>query len=370
MIPDGTARPLFTPFTVNGLTTRNRVVMAPMTRERSPDGVPGDDVAAYYARRAAADVGLIVTEGTYVDHPAAGTRSDVPHFHGAAALAGWAKVATAVHDQGGKIIPQLWHVGAARTPGSPPVREGPVHSPSGRSHTGSDVGAAMNHRDIEETVDAFARATAAAERLGFDGIELHGAHGYLIDQFLWSRTNERGDRYGGDPSSRSRFAAELVAACRAAVAASFPIFFRTSQWKMENHQARLADSPGELERLLAPLADAGVDVFHASTRRYWTPEFEGSNLNLAGWIRKLTGRPTVTVGSVGLDSDFDSPASWRGDAGSTGLGELEDRLDREEFDLVAVGRALLADPRWAAKVRSGQGDDVVPFDKSKVSTLH
>jgi 2,4-dienoyl-CoA reductase-like NADH-dependent reductase (Old Yellow Enzyme family) len=109
---------LFTPFTLGNLTLANRIVMAPMTRNHSPDGVPGDDVVAYYRRRAEHGVGLIMTEGTVIDHPASSSSPRVPWFHGDAALAGWARVATAVHAAGGRIMPQLWHVGMARKPGS------------------------------------------------------------------------------------------------------------------------------------------------------------------------------------------------------------------------------------------------------------
>src|SRR5438093_13526114 len=112
--------PLFTPFTFKRLTLRNRIVMAPMTRNFSPGGVPGPDVAAYYRRRAENGVGLIITEGTVIDHPAASGNPSVPHFFGDRALAGWSKVLAAVRDAGGTIMPQLWHVGAARKPGSEP----------------------------------------------------------------------------------------------------------------------------------------------------------------------------------------------------------------------------------------------------------
>ncbi|GAB3297240.1 NADH:flavin oxidoreductase [Parasphingorhabdus pacifica] len=369
-MPESTDQTLFSPFTVGDLTVPNRIAMAPMTREFSPGGVPDADVVEYYARRAAADVGLIITEGTYVEHPAAGTSDRVPRFYGEEAHAGWSEVVEAVHGQGGKIIPQLWHVGVHRVPGAPPFTDSPVHSPSGVWSDGAEIGDAMSLRDIEETIDAFAKGAASAERLGFDGIELHGAHGYLVDQFLWGRTNHREDRYGGDPISRVRFAADIAAACRDAVSSSFPIFFRTSQWKMGDYQARLADTPDELERLLAPLVEAGVDVFHGSTRRYWTPEFEGSELNLSGWIKKLTGLPTVTVGSVGLNSAFTSRASWEGEAGVSDLDELHARLDRGEFDLVAVGRALLGDPAWASKVRAQRTEDIAPFAKDTLGTLH
>ncbi|NJP99525.1 NADH:flavin oxidoreductase [Streptomyces zingiberis] len=357
------------PLTLGGLTVRNRLAMAPMTREYSPGGVPGPDVAAYYARRAAAGVGLLITEGTYVDHPSAGTSDRVPRFHGEEPLAGWGRVADAVHAAGGRIVPQLWHVGMARDAGAPPVPEAPPVGPSGVPVKDSEPGRAMTLDDIDDVVAAFASAAAAAEARGFDGIELHGAHAYLIDQFLWAHTNRRDDAYGGDLLARTRFAAEIIAACRGAVSPDFPILFRLSQWKMSDYTARLAESPQELEALLAPLAEAGADVFHCSTRRYWEPAFEGSGLNLAGWARKLSGLPTVTVGSVGLSSEFMS--SFRGEpADVTGLDDLLDRLEREEFDLVAVGRALLADPEWAAKVLDGRTAELKPFTPEALGSLY
>ncbi|WP_395298126.1 NADH:flavin oxidoreductase [Kitasatospora hibisci] len=357
------------PVTINGLTVPNRIVMAPMTRRFSPGGVPGEDVRSYYARRAAAGVGLIVTEGTYVGHESAGQSDDVPRFHGEEQLAGWARVAEDVHEAGGTIVPQLWHIGMVRRQGDPPFADAPAIGPSGVRLDGTEgTGRAMTRTDLDAVIGAFAEAAAAAERIGFDGVELHGAHGYLLDQFLWAGTNRRTDAYGGDPVARTRFTAELVAAVREAVSPGFPVIFRYSQWKSENYDARLAETPRELEAILAPLAAAGVDAFHASTRRYWLPEFDGSDLNLAGWTRKLTGRPAITVGSVGLDGDFVRAFMGEG-APVQGIDDLLDRLEREEFDLVAVGRALLQDPQWAAKVLAGRFADLHPYDATAVRTL-
>ncbi|WP_416072001.1 NADH:flavin oxidoreductase [Streptomyces sp. ID05-04B] len=357
------------PVSINGLTVPNRIVMAPMTRMFSPDGVPGDDVVSYYGRRAAAGVGLIVTEGTYVGHDSAGQSDRVPRFHGTEQLAGWAKVAEAVHAGGGKIVPQLWHIGMVRKQGEPPYADAPAVGPSGIRLDGTEgAGKAMTQRDLDDVIGAFAEAAAAAERIGFDGVELHGAHGYLLDQFLWAGTNRRTDAYGGDLVARTKFAAEIVAAVRATVSAEFPVIFRYSQWKSDAYDARLAETPEELEALLAPLAAAGVDAFHASTRRYWLPEFDGSDLNLAGWTKKLTGKPAITVGSVGLDGDFLKGFAGEG-APVKGLDDLLDRLERDEFDMVAVGRALLQDPEWAAKVLGGRLDELKPYDAAALRTL-
>ncbi|MDT0470887.1 NADH:flavin oxidoreductase [Streptomyces sp. DSM 41014] len=367
--PSRAAEILSRPVSLNGLTVPNRIVMAPMTREFSPGGIPGDDVVSYYARRAAAGVGLIVTEGTYVGHPSAGLSDSIPRFHGEEQLAGWAKVAAEVHAAGGTIVPQLWHIGMVREQGQPPFADAPAVGPSGlRIGADEPTGRAMTQDDLDDVIDAFAEAAVAAERIGFDGIELHGAHGYLLDQFLWAGTNRRTDSYGGDPVARTKFAAEIVAAVREKVSAGFPILFRYSQWKQDAYQARLAETPQELEAILAPLAAAGVDAFHASTRRYWEPEFDGSDLNLAGWTKKLTGRPVVTVGSVGLDGDFFS--AFRGEGSSTrGIDDLLDALERDEYDLVAVGRALLQDPLWARKVLDGRTGELQAYEASALKTL-
>lgn len=188
---------LFTPFQCKGLTLRNRFVMAPMTRTFSPDGIPSDDVAGYYQRRALADVGLILTEGTVINRPASKNHKDIPNFYGEEALAGWKNVIRKVHEANGKIAPQIWHVGnipsEEYTPGSP--YEGPDN---------------MTSEDIEKTIQAYADAARSARDLGFDAFEIHGAHQYLIDQFFWDQTNHRSDDYGGKTlRERSRFAIDV-----------------------------------------------------------------------------------------------------------------------------------------------------------------
>ncbi|MGW2341700.1 NADH:flavin oxidoreductase [Streptomyces sp. NPDC001661] len=357
------------PVALNGLTVPNRIAMAPMTRMFSPNGIPGEDVRSYYARRAAAGVGLIITEGTYVGHDSAGDSDRVPRFHGEEQLAGWAKVAEDVHAAGGTIVPQLWHIGMVRKEGRPPFAEAPAVGPSGIRVDGTEnAGRAMTQADLDDVIGAFAQAAADAERIGLDGVEVHGAHGYLLDQFLWSGTNRRSDAYGGDAVARTKFAAEIVAAIRERVSAEFPVIFRYSQWKQEAYDARLAETPEELEAILAPLSAAGVDVFHASTRRYWRPEFDGSDMNLAGWTKKLTGKPTITVGSVGLDGDFIRAFAGEGSP-VKGIDDLLDSLERDEFDMVAIGRALLQDPQWAAKVLAGRFDELQPYDAAALKTL-
>lgn len=366
--------PLFTPFTVKSLKLANRILMAPMTRQKSPGGVPGDDVAAYYRKRAAGGVGLIVTEGTTIDHTTASYHTDIPNLHDPRALAGWRNVCAQVHDAGGRIASQLWHVGAHRVMGAEPNPGVPPSSPSGLKNATDKVGEPMSSKDVTDIIAAFGRAAAAAKDCGFDAVEIHGAHGYLVDQFFWDATNKRADEWGGaDLATRARFGVEVTKAVRHAVGADFPIIFRFSQWKLGDYGARSIPTPDDLGKLLNPLADAGVDVFHASSRRFWTPEFSGSDLNLAGWAKKLTGKPTVTVGSVSLHLE-------PGD--ETGAREAVDPFNRdhlqtlvggiakEDFDLVAVGRMLLANPDWANQLRAGNVAGLKPFGRHYTASLY
>ena len=353
---------LFRPFITPKLSLKNRIVMAPMTRSFSPGGIPGANVAEYYARRAEGEVGLIITEGTGVARPGALNDLAVPHFHGEQALEGWANVVTAVHKAGGKIAPQLWHVGGAINPASKEPHA--AESPSGLFKAGMPYGEAMTVADIAATIAAFATAAADAKRLGFDAVELHGAHGYLIDQYQWDGTNQRTDTWG---QQRGRFAQEIVGAVRAEIGDDFPLILRLSQWKQQDFDAKLATTPDAMAEWLEPLSQAGVDIFHCSQRRFWEPEFDGSDLNFAGWARKVTGKPSITVGSVGLSGEF--IAGFGGEASTPApIDDLIARMEREEFDLVAVGRALIVDPDWAAKTRE-QRADFAPFDRSALGTL-
>ncbi|MEU4619395.1 12-oxophytodienoate reductase [Actinoplanes sp. NPDC023801] len=345
---------LASPVTIAGLELPNRFVMAPMTRFRSPGGVPTDEVAAYYRRRAGNGVGLIVTEGTLVGHPSASHETTVPRMTAGAAEEGWRKVTGAVHAAGGRIATQLWHLGSERRP----VDGIPAWTPSGTTGTPEPASAAgsppmrtMSTADIDAIVAAFAESARVAARAGFDAIEIHAAHGYLLDEFLWPATNRRTDAFGGSPARRAAFPAEVIRAVRG----ELPVIIRFSQFKERAYEARIADSPAELETILTTLADAGADVFHASQRRFWEPAFPGSRLNLAGWARKLTGRPSITVGSIGLTSDF--PAS-------RAMARLGEGLADGEFDLVAAGRILLGNPSWARLVTEGRPAEIRDYEKA------
>lgn len=380
--------PLFEPLQLGEhLTLKNRIVMAPMTRNRSPDGVPGNDVADYYRRRAENDVALIVTEGAAVAHPAAVGDAGleefaVPEMFGEVALEAWRHVVAEVHGAGGLIFPQLWHQGVMRREGSGrhpharSMRPSGLWGPPGR-RTSSDAAyladmaeptRPMTDSEIADVIAAFAESAAAAKSVGFDGIAVHGAHGYLFDTFFWEETNRRDDHFGGDIVGRSRFASEVVRAIRAAVGPDLPIMFRFSQWKQQDFDARVAGTPAELERWLGVLVDAGVDILDPSTRVFDTPAFESSDVSLAGWTRKLTGKPTMAVGSIGLEKDLYAQMAPGQGIASGNLDRVMARFERGEFDLVGVGRSLIADPAWAVRARARE--PFKPYTLEDLATLH
>lgn len=367
---------LFRPFSHKGLSLRNRTVMAPMTRrfcdERS---IPTHDVVKYYRKRAEGEVGLIVSEGITVDHPSASFDRRIPALSTRDQVEGWRKVTEAVHGAGGAMAAQLWHVGRARTLKNAPSPEAPtLSSTSRRCRVPSSLGVpyarprAMTVEEIAEVQRAFGRSAALAREAGFDAVEVHGAHGYLVDQFLWAFANDRTDDYGGSLENRLRFAVELVREIRRAVGDDYPVLFRFSQWKLDDYGARLAETPEELGRILRPLKEAGVDLFHASQHDHLEPAFPPSPLNLAGWTERITGQPAVAVGKVGLSVAFTD--SYRGVEGPVRpLDGLLAQMERGDFSLAAVGRALIADPSFVKKVREGRFDEVIPFRKEMLSRL-
>ncbi len=359
MVHDERLQALFTPISIRSVSIPNRFAMAPMTRMASPGGVPGPDVAAYYRRRAVGGTGLIITEGIRLGDPAAGYPARIPTLTAGDALAGWRTVTDAVHGEGAVIAAQLWHQGAERKD-----RDGVAAvSPSGIDSAGHPNGRALDIGELPAIAEDFATAAANAREAGFDAVELHGAHGYLLDEFLWAQTNQRTDHYGGSLAARTRFPVEVVAAVRAAAGPDFPILYRFSQWKANRYDAVLASTPDELAAVLTPLVAAGVDMLHPSTRRHYVPAFPDSDptLSLAGWTKKLTGVPVIAVGSIGLQTEF-RPGNSEDPVPPASAERLLEQFREGEFDIAAVGRALLADPNWVNRLRDGELEGFTGYD--------
>lgn len=355
---------LFAPLRIKSLQLTNRFVMPGMQRGWCVDGHPPLRLADYYAARARGGVQLIISECIAVDHPAASRTRKYGRLADDTARE-WGRCAEAIHRAGGHFFTQLGHDGALLAePDGDYFAGSPVLSPSGLMKPGTPVGGPAGLADLDAIKSAFVRSARIAKLIGADGVEIHACHGYLLDQFLWSGTNRRDDRYGGpDVADRVRFPAEVVQAVRDEVGADFPISVRLSQWKMTDYQAQVARSAAEFGVLLEAFVRAGADVFHVSTRRFGDVAWPDSPLSLAGWARKLSGKPIIAVGGVGLTIDMVESFSGQETQGPAEINfpALARGFQVGEFDLIAVGRSNIADPEWVAKVRAGEWDRIRQF---------
>jgi len=370
--PQPDIAPLLQPLEIGRLRLRNRFVLPGMQRAWTVDGAPTGRMREYYRQRALGGTALVITEACAVDHPSATSNSLFGWLTARTARA-WESCVAAVHAAGGAIFLQLWHQGAVDTGGADKLSGFVALSPSGLAHPDKPFGRAASAAELTAIRQAFVRSAIYAQQAGADGVEVHACHGYLLDQFLWPATNRRTDRYGGAAmSGRAAFPAEVIAAVREATGPDFTISVRISQWKEADYEAAIAATPGELGQLIEILRSAGADLFHVSTRRFWTAEWEGSDLGLAGWVKSFTsGAPVIAVGSVGLDIDVMATLDGE-EAAPTGAGRIEDlvrRFRRGDFDLVSVGRSQIGDPDWVAKVRDARIGEIRPFRRADIAFL-
>lgn len=358
---------LFAPFELGRCKLANRFVMPAMQRGFGSDFQPSERLIEHYRSSVEGGVSLVISESCAIDHPTASGQDLALHLEPATSAA-WARCVDAVHGAGGSMLIQLWHEGALRQAGLGRYPDADTLSPSGLIQSGQENGRAATLAEIDELVASYVRTAELAEAVGSDGVEIHGAHGYLIDQFLWADTNRRTDDYGGpELRDRLRFPARVVDAIRERVSPDFLVGFRFSQWKEVDYEARLFDSPDELALMLNTLADAGVDLFHASTRYFWQPLEWAGDRTLAAWTKTLVDRPVIAVGSVGLNIDAMTMFETTREAESTAehsVFDLEQRLRRGEFDLVAVGRSVLGDAEWVTKVEGGRYAHIRPFRRA------
>jgi 2,4-dienoyl-CoA reductase-like NADH-dependent reductase (Old Yellow Enzyme family) len=362
---------LFQPFVHGRLSLRNRVVMAPMTRRMAADdGIVTRASLEYYRRRAAGEVGLIVSEGTAIDSRHAYDTPTVPRIETEEQIAAWGNVVAAVRAEGGAFAPQLWHTGRLA---ADPIGPIDAEMPPRADGTPRPRVRAMTADDFEQVLDAFERAARGCVAIGCDALEIHGAHGYLLDSFLSESTNGRTDEWGGSIENRMRFPLAVIRRVRAAVGPDFPILYRFSQWKMEDYREIKFRSPDDLRVWVEAAREAGVDVFHVSTRRATDPAFEPevdpAGRTLASWTRELSGRPVVAVGAVTVTRSMDETRD-----GATGNAVADPApalrlLEDGEADLLAVGRALIANPDWARVVREGRWRELIPYDSKMLATL-
>lgn len=363
--------PLFQPLTIRKTRLRNRFVMPGMQRGFMDDGSPTQKMVDYMRRCAAGGVGLIISESTSPDHPSAYWQPMMGRLE-PGTLRAWKNVVTAVRGEGATFFQQIWHPGSMRkvAPGHP-LAEHPAWSPSGLIQTGRVNGHAMTYQDLQDLKQAYVRAAENAQTLGADGVEIHSAHGYLLDQFLWAETNVRQDGYSG-PSlvERARYPIEIAAAIRKAVGDDFVISYRFSQFKEVDYGAAVASGPEDLRAMLDALRAAGVDMFNVSSRRFlkaeW-PDREHPDYTIAEWTKSMTDAAVMTCGSVGLnvemfanlfDDEEPSELSIERD-----LRALAERVERGTLDLVGVGRMHIANNDFVNKVRDLRFRELALFNK-------
>ncbi len=341
---------LFDPIQAGDLHLANRIAMAPLTRNRSPRAVPRDITATYYAQRASA--GLLITEGTAITHQGQGY-SDVPGLYGTEQLDGWKRVTQAVHARGGKIVSQLWHVGrvshtALQPEGGAPVAPSAVRAQSqtylvdAASGQGQFVPTseprALAAEELPDIVHAFAAAARnAVQTAGFDGVEIHGANGYLLDQFLKDGANQRKDDYGGGIANRVRLMVEVTRAVVDAIGGG-RVGIRLSPVTPAN-DIRDSDPQPLFEHLARELAPLGLAFIHVIEGATGGPrEVEGRPFDYAAFknaYRSAGGRGAWMVNN-GYDRDMAQEALASGRA-----------------DIVAFGRAFISNPDLAERLRRG-----------------
>ena len=360
--------PLFEPLSVGPLTLRNRFVMPGMQREWCVEGAPTPRLVEYYRRRGAGGTALIVSEACAIDHPTS-TQSTQYAWLTERTRDAWARCVDAVRGEGAEFLIQLWHEGAVRDVGGDgPLAEHPTVSPSGLITSHHENGRALTGDELDELAAAYVRSATLAREIGASGVEVHAAHGYLLDQFLWGDTNRRDDGHGGDDiRDRLRFPTRIIAAVREAIGPDMAISVRFSQWKEADYKARIANTPDELKVVVEGFESAGADMIHASTRRFWTPEWPelDADLGLAGWVKRYATVPVAAVGSLGLATDVMTDLKGRPatQTGRPAFEELLRRFERGDFDMMTVGRAQIADPQWVEKVRRGAIEELQTYDE-------
>jgi N-ethylmaleimide reductase len=330
---------LFTPTSLGKLSLRNRIVMAPLTRSRAIGNVPNELMEKYYRLRA--DAGLILTEGTSPSANGLGY-ARIPGLFNDAQVKGWRRVTDGVHKAGGKIFTQLMHTGRVSHPANMPAGSR-VLAPSAIAAPGEmwtdshalqphPVPVAMSEADIAQAIAEYANAAKLAIEAGFDGVELHAANGYLIDQFLNTASNQRTDRWGGSIENRIRFAVEVAKASAAAIGAEH-IGMRISPYGVFNGMAPDAEMDAMYEKLIAGLNTIGLVYIHI---------VDHSSM----------GAPEV---SPALKAKI--RAAFKGKyilSGGYDLTRANADLDANSGDLVAFGRPFISNPDLVQKMLKGQ----------------
>lgn len=359
--------PLFADWRLNRLELRNRLVVAPMTRiSASQEGMPTEAMARYYERFARGGFGLVITEGTYTDQAYSQGYANQPGLSDRQQAQGWQQTVNLVHAAGGKIVAQLMHAGALsqanrfrnETVGPSAVQPKGRQMAVYRGHGLYCLPHSMSEAEIEQVIEGFARAAIfAVETAGFDGVEIHGANGYLLDQFLTQHTNLRSDSWGGSIERRICLSAKIARAVRQAVGSAVPVGMRISQAKVNDSAHKWKEAEAGAAIVFGTLADAGLDYIHVTEHEAWQPAFGDNTPSLISLAHK--NAPGLTIIANGNLHDPQRAAQ----ALSNGA------------DLIALGRGALANPAWPRLIADGCAPKnfdpalLSPFGDIKLSEL-
>ena len=334
---------LLEPIRLGQLCLKNRIVMPPMeARLNGPDGSITRRMIRYYAERAKGGAGLIIVQNTHVDGKASRSAASQGGIHHDHMIAGLNELAEAIQSYRTAAVIQIGHGGRQCAPGAAPM---PPVAPSAIPYSGGVMPRELTLAEIEEIQDAFAEAARRAKQSGFDGVEIHGAHGYLICEFLSPNSNRRTDKYGGNLENRARFPLEIVRKVREQVGNDFVVGYRLSADEYVPGGLELEET-GKFARMIE---EAGISYIHVSAGTYDSlphmvpPMYiERAHLvHLAEGIKKLVNVPVITVGALDVET-------------------AEEALREGKADLAALGRALIADPEIPNKLGSDRLDDIRP----------
>jgi 2,4-dienoyl-CoA reductase-like NADH-dependent reductase (Old Yellow Enzyme family) len=348
----GTSKEILSAYDIKGATLRNRLAVAPMTRvSATEDGLATDAMRRYYARFAAGGFGLVITEGLYTDRAHAQGYRDQPGLADDAQARSWTEITRDAHAHGTRMFAQLMHAGALsqgnrfRAHNVAPSAVRPVGEQMRFYHGEGQYPepVALDADGIREVLAGFVEAAVRAVRIGgFDGIEIHGANGYLLDQFLTAATNRRGDRWGGDVRGRVTLLAEVLAAVKSAVGGAVPVGIRISQGKVNDFTSKWPGGEADARVIFGTLAAAGADFIHVTEFEAWQPAFAGGGDTLVALARRhAPGVPLIANG--GLHDE-----ARAGEVLALGA------------DLIALGRGALANPDMPRLL--AQDEAQRPFD--------
>ncbi|WP_246943725.1 NADH:flavin oxidoreductase [Bacillus pinisoli] len=345
---------LFSATNIKAIPLTNRIGLAPMTRtSATPEGLATEDMARYYTNFAKGGFGLIITEGTYTDDQYSQGYFNQPGIINEAQIDAWKQVTSSVKQQDAKIFMQLMHAGAL-SQGNRYTTE--TAGPSAVKPQGEQLGfyggsgefalpKVMTETDIQNVIQGFVKAAKNAKEAGFDGVEIHGANGYVLDQFLTDYTNERQDEYGGAIEKRLRLSIEVVKAIREAVGVDYPVGIRISQAKVNDPNHKWKGGESDAEIIFTKLEDAGVDFIHIAEPNAAAPAFGESGPSLIELVKKYTDTVVIANGSLGEPNI------------------AEALLNDGKADFVTVGKAALANQDWANKVKEGKQLEEFDFQK-------